>query len=143
MTGTETRKQADENGRCSTMEDIRRLLGEPVEVAAAGLRLRLTPPTSGQALMVRKVLFSQAPSGDSEGAILRTAAAAVKACLAGDLSDEEASRLVLRAGGETGALARQALKLCGLDELLGGASPSEQEEGDATPFGSPGKPDKR
>ena len=142
-------KQARKNGAFATIEDIRRLLGEPVEVEAAGLRLRLEPPSAATALAVREKLFADLNDDEQKGGVLlRVAAAALQACFLTEkkvgsavLSDDEAARLILRAGGESGALARTALELCGLDTLLGAASEASGAD-DPTPFGSPAQADK-
>ena len=138
-------KQARKNGAFATIEDIRRLLGEPVEVEAAGLRLRLEPPSAATALAVREKLFADLNDDEQKGGVLlRVAAAALQACFpmgSAVLSDDEAARLILRAGGESGALARTALELCGLDTLLGAASEASGAD-DPTPFGSPAQADK-
>lgn len=142
--GEQTRK----NGAFATIKDIRRLLGEPVEVEAAGLRLRLEPPSASTALAVREKLFADLNDDDRKGGVLlRAAAAALTACFPAEekvgstaLGDDEAARLILRAGGESGALARTALQLCGLDTILGAASERPGAD-DPTPFGSPARAD--
>ena len=149
MTRKASGKQARKNGAFATIEDIRRLLGEPVEVEAAGLRLRLDPPSAATALAVREKLFADLNDDEFKGGVLlRAATAALQACFPTEekvgsaaLSDDEAARLILRAGGESGALARTALKLCGLDTMLGAASEASGAD-DPTPFGSPAQADR-
>ncbi len=145
MTRKASGKQARKNGAFATIEDIRRLLGEPVEVEAAGLRLQLDPPSAATALAVREKLFADLNDDEFKGGVLlRAATAALQACFpvgSAALSDDEAARLILRAGGESGALARTALKLCGLDTMLGAASEVSGAD-DPTPFGSPAQADR-
>ena len=141
MTRKASGKQTRNNGAFATVDDIRRLLGEPVEVEAAGLRLRLEPPSAATALAVREKLFADLNDDDLKGGVLlRAAAAALQACFSAALSDDEAARLILRAGGESGPLARTALKLCGLDTMLGAAGEASGAD-DPTPFGSPARAD--
>lgn len=148
MTRKASGKQTRNNGAFATVDDIRRLLGEPVEVEAAGLRLRLEPPSAATALAVREKLFAALSDDEHKGGVLlRAAVAALQACFpaekkvgAAALSGDEAARLILRAGGESGALARTALKLCGLDTMLGAASEASGAD-DPTPFGSPARAD--
>ena len=148
MTRKASGKQTRNNGAFATVDDIRRLLGEPVEVEAAGLRLRLEPPSAASALAVREKLFAALNDDEQKGGVLlRAASAALQACFPAEekvgsaaLGGDEAARLILRAGGESGALARTALKLCGLDTMLGAAGEASGAE-DPTPFGSPAPAD--
>ena len=126
----------------ATLADVQALLGEVVQVEAAGLRLRLTPPTAAAAIALRNRLFAglaedREPVG---GVMLEAAGLAVAACLGMELDEDEAARLILRAGGESGPLAREALRLCGLDAVLAGDPGGEGAEVDPDPFSSPAKP---
>ncbi len=121
---------------------IRALLGAPVEVEAEGLALELRQPAASAALALRESLFERARAGDPGGGYLLDASAeAARACLGLDLDEEEGRRLVIRCGGESGRLARESLKLCGLAALLP-AEPEPSEPGpdaegegsDPTPF---------
>ena len=78
-----------------------------------------------------------------KGGVLPAATAALQAAHGGKSwarQRDEAARL-LRAGGESGALARTALKLCGLDTMLGAACEASGAD-DPTPFGSPAQADR-
>ena len=134
--------------KLSTLADIRRLIGEPVILPVAGLRLQLTPPTAAAALEVREKMFASVEETQQTGVMLTAAALAVKACLDLRLNDEEAMQLVLRTGGERGPLALQTLELCGLGHMLVEVARRMGEDGEAsaevanpTPFSSPARPD--
>ena len=121
--------------KLSTLSDIRRLIGAPVTVETCGLRLRLTPPRVAAALEVREKMFSSVEESSSGGMLLGATALAVKACLSDmNLADEEATQLVLRAGGERGELAAQALEMCGLGYVLTGTDGGDSQEEDPVPF---------
>ena len=119
----------------STVKDIRRLIGQPVVVEAAGLRLQLRPPSALVALEVRgKMLAGAKEEGERGGTILQAAALAVGSCLGlKSLSQEDLMQLVLRMGGEQGPLAEAALELCGLDYLIVRAQELAREQNPA-PF---------
>ncbi len=142
-TAAQAGKTARRGRAPSTIEDIRRLLGAPVEVEAAGLRLRLMPPSTARALAVREAVFADAQDENSGGAMFQASLQALQACLTLPLSEEESAQLMLRTGGEAGAPAREALALCGLGAL---AAETAEEEGagelDPLPFSSPASADK-
>lgn len=121
--------------KLSTLSDIRRLIGAPVTVETCGLRLRLTPPQAADALEVREKMFSSLEDGKPGGTMLAATALALKTCLNGmNLGEEEAMQLILRAGGERGKLAVQALELCGLGHILAGAEDGSRQGEDPVPF---------
>ncbi|WP_425152890.1 hypothetical protein [Candidatus Palauibacter sp.] len=90
-------------------------------VEVAGHELRLTVPDLPHAIPIMDRAFESADreSGESDASIVREwielAAAAVAACLG--ISEEDAGRLVLAAGGHLGELSTTALELCGITRV--------------------------
>ena len=128
-----TRKKKTTTNEFATPDDIKAMLSAPEEVTAAGLRFQLQPPTAAEAMAIRDWLFSEVKQKRESGVLFQAARMSLKACLGMDLNEDEAARLIMRTGGESGLLAQTAMRLCGLDSMFSRKKEAEAV-GDPTPF---------